>query len=997
MWANIVNFQYIRKENQYVQNVGYPASSTVNVNVPALGFSCTSANNNPNSYSAQIITPCYLSQITSSSFKVDFGISVSNELKYTYNQGQQGPFYNSKFRYNDLEIVDIVNPTSAYINSISKWYKLDNINISDYKNQVKEKYGFEYNNVPDDRLFLQKFKKMSVDGTITDIPTSFSYNSTPLPPYNSLKVDKWGFYNGKPYPDLPEQYTISQLLAYFDMDNNYAQAGTLTGITYPTGGSTQFLYEPNDYSSVIQKNGNAINLANQAGTGGGIRINKIIDNDNNGNQYWKIYKYTNGATNASSGILAGDRKLKLDIQIANPPLANGSLLDYTEASTFNFTDGKEVVYSEVKEELKDGSYTVFKYANSDNSSYRDEIPVNIYSDAWAARYIYPQQSITYASSYTYPKLSHSSRELERGTLLSKEIHNAAGQLLYKADNIYNNDPARYNQYIRTYDNYAVKMDCSTTGSVNENYYQAVKLYTYFPYLQKQTEYSYDETGTQLLKTETNYSYDPVTYQLIKKTTKSSNGNVVDNYIKYPRDFAGIPVYDAMTANNMLNSVVETSGYTNNVLAEKNIINYQYWNGNTIIAPYNVQTQQKNNPPETRFLFNAYDGKGKILEQQKASDSKSSILYDYSAAYKVADIMNAAKGDFGYNSFEGEEQGNVWFSSIGITDDNTAPMGKKCLLLNSTIVNYFGLLPSKKYVVSYWYKAGSSVSVSSGTQTNIITRAAVNNWIYTERVITGTTQLDVSGTGYIDELRIFPVGALMTTYAYNPLVGITSQCDVNNYITYYEYDALNRLKIIRNQDRNIIKQFDYKYQTAISNTIAQWVITGNTQCQKCTANPAYNTGVGLREEKDQNPLSSTYNQLRWVVDNTIYCPAQVWQNTATAPRCVIGNFGNPPIHANTGEIEQEQVDINPCSITYNQTQWVSGGFNTTLCPPPVCSTANCTGEGWKCINNNCEKGRKIFVSSSFSRPLQMYVCIYYYSWSDGSVSSNYTVTQVNPCF
>jgi len=52
---------------------------------------------------------------------------------------------------------------------------------------------------------------------------------------------------------------------------------------------------------------------------------------------------------------------------------------------------------------------------------------------------------------------------------------------------------------------------------------------------------------------------------------------------------------------------------------------------------------------------------------------------------------------------------------------------------------------------------------------------------------------------------------MITYTYGLLTGMTSQCDVNNRIAYFEYDALSRLKLVRDQDGNIIKTTDYHYK------------------------------------------------------------------------------------------------------------------------------------------------------------------------------------------
>jgi YD repeat-containing protein len=55
---------------------------------------------------------------------------------------------------------------------------------------------------------------------------------------------------------------------------------------------------------------------------------------------------------------------------------------------------------------------------------------------------------------------------------------------------------------------------------------------------------------------------------------------------------------------------------------------------------------------------------------------------------------------------------------------------------------------------------------------------------------------------------------MSTYTYDPIIGMTSECDINNRISYYEYDALSRLMLIRDQDKNVIKTIEYKYVSVI---------------------------------------------------------------------------------------------------------------------------------------------------------------------------------------
>jgi YD repeat-containing protein len=53
---------------------------------------------------------------------------------------------------------------------------------------------------------------------------------------------------------------------------------------------------------------------------------------------------------------------------------------------------------------------------------------------------------------------------------------------------------------------------------------------------------------------------------------------------------------------------------------------------------------------------------------------------------------------------------------------------------------------------------------------------------------------------------------MVTTAFDPKVGKITECDVNNRILYYEYDLLGRLKTIKDENRNVVKTYEYNYKT-----------------------------------------------------------------------------------------------------------------------------------------------------------------------------------------
>jgi hypothetical protein len=210
-------------------------------------------------------------------------------------------------------------------------------------------------------------------------------------------------------------------------------------------------------------------------------------------------------------------------------------------------------------------------------------------------------------------------------------------------------------------------------------------------------------------------------------------------------------------------------------------------------------------------FDNYDNTGNVLQYTSTDQLPSSVIWDYKNLYPIAQVKKATPGHVAYTSFEADGTGNWTFIGTATTDA-TSPTGSNCYNLGQSNGNITrsGLSSSTVYLVSYWRKSTGALSIT-GTQSGYpVQGKTIDGWTYFEHKITGQTTITISGTGYIDELRLCPFNAQMTTYTYTPLVGMTSACDVGGRITYYFYDPLMRLKWIKDQDKNIIKTVKYHY-------------------------------------------------------------------------------------------------------------------------------------------------------------------------------------------
>jgi YD repeat-containing protein len=107
------------------------------------------------------------------------------------------------------------------------------------------------------RLRLDEFIEKGIDGNTTGFKVhKFQYSTKPVPSRCSLDQDFWGYYNGAGNTSLlptvsdPDFQASSFNAVSRNANHNVADAGMLQKIIYPTGGESNFLYEPNEINTL---------------------------------------------------------------------------------------------------------------------------------------------------------------------------------------------------------------------------------------------------------------------------------------------------------------------------------------------------------------------------------------------------------------------------------------------------------------------------------------------------------------------------------------------------------------------------------------------------------------------------------------------------------------------------------------------------------------------------------------------------------------------------
>lgn len=213
----------------------------------------------------------------------------------------------------------------------------------------------------------------------------FKYNQFEKLPSDYLTscVDHWGYYNGKAYKHADWSYA-SNMETFRNPDFSYTPIGILNEIVYPTGGVTDFEYEPNTYSKKLSKDRQ--NISEMEGVGGGLRIKSIKSYDSVDKKELlsqKDYTYNIPNTNKSSGELFAsplyywkDWKLKCELKNASYRMTTFHTSSIVPLAN---STGVSLGYSYVTETIRDVTNPskfheqhVYHYSNLSDPSVRDQ-------------------------------------------------------------------------------------------------------------------------------------------------------------------------------------------------------------------------------------------------------------------------------------------------------------------------------------------------------------------------------------------------------------------------------------------------------------------------------------------------------------------------------------------------------------------------------------------------------------------------------------------------
>lgn len=687
------------------------------------------------------------------------------------------------------------------------------------------------------RLRLDSVSIMSASAT-EKMVYRFTYETNDVVPLNSRSKDYWGYYNGTNNTTLvPGEYTwfpygSRQLIGGHPdarkPNPSYVQMAILRRIQFPTGGYTLFNYEPHQYD-------------NGVGTptlGGGVRIKSIFSyQQENGQPIVKTYTY-GGDQNEESGngilnsvipiqfkFMEGRHELwGLSVSGVPLPLCQYTTRVYSSNPTVdnNDYDGTMVYYPFVTEYLGTPGNTTgkrtykYSYAPDQLIATIPEFMPGTLTAHWKRGHLERQKEYKQTSPITFElkkDIIHEYAELNTATYpdvgcLVAERFIRSGMVPENAQlGFYGDLPYVYTFY-----------------SLNTGAYKRVGT----------IETIYENGQSLINKTKINYngylqpgeittinSKGDTTFQISRYANQYATGNASDDAalgIKklLESNVISLPV-ETFKGIRKTGSAIVTGGQIRTFFSDKPVMREEFMMETAVpLTSYTVATIDASGnfiPPSVykrRLTFSALDSRNNPIEYYTDDAGlRHNLTWGHNGTLMTSKADQPGQGRVAYTSFEDTDRGGWGYNESAVKILPAATVsGIYAYDFSVSNVISISVLPAGVYQVSYWSQ--TACTVNNLAPTSIGPANAKGLKLHTHEITippTGGMSI-ISTTAQIDELRLTPAGAVLKTIAYHPSGDVATEVNERNNVTNYEFDGLQRLKLVRDDNNRILRQFAY---------------------------------------------------------------------------------------------------------------------------------------------------------------------------------------------
>ncbi len=759
-------------------------------------------------YKADDLNSVNILEISFQPTYTSYSQSVNNKALYTYHCDEDLSFssngsssYTTYRKYPETIETNTSKIEFIFSDENSDWDGFYNVTVSlKRKNVFKPyfRYRFLKTNYSGKEILSRIIKEYNTNYNSdnseiiwesNDNGYAFGYRGIPVG-----GTDFWGYNNGK-------INDIENLETYQSSESSVLH---LKKISFPNKSSLEYEFKLNKFSS---------QLGFSHTRGAGLKVTKITEKDEH-NKITSVTEYDYG----------GDGLEDESGKLTTPPYPTNSFyftvqaVDnftghlYTQSSSPFMLGNSYVNYSEVTEYIggKDGDTGngkngridyFFKNETSevfDNFSDETNIKelfgnLGVFDDPDVYKFFSDDIGMYASFEYKFPYKLHVDKADINGLLEKKTIFDNLNKKISETEYQYDISEKYVSTGLKVYD-YLPATSCWTIGADEVTWYHGITFYKLSEYkvkLTKETTRLFDKNDeTKVNESQTTFEYsentdgDLIINMPIKKQTVLSNGDTVTIRDYFPHNYNGqSDILTLMNVRNIKTELIKSETYKNNELLSaqqtqyrKKLLNISPNLTREVIVPGLSQIWEDGEFKTVKW-FDKYDDKIRLTESHGIDSIHNSVIYN-TLGVPIAKVINAGSNQIYHTSFE-ETEGNY---SLSTYNGRKAHEGSYQFTLPETAGTY--TLNYRKFADGKWNYVSSEIT-NPGNGSNY----TVND-------------------GIIDELRVYPTDALMTTNTSEIGIGMTSQTDANGISIYMEYDKFNRIAKLYNQDKKIIKKYDY---------------------------------------------------------------------------------------------------------------------------------------------------------------------------------------------